>query len=261
MDELQIFENTDFGKIRTYKEPDGSVTFCGADVAMCLGYSDTSKAIKQHCKSDGWAFHPVIDNLGRTQQAKFITKGNLCRLAAKSELPGAEKFESWIFDEVIPSVLEHGLYAVDQLLDNPDLAIQAFTALKEERAKTARLNSKVKELKPKADYCTKILDNPGLIPITSIAKDYGMSGQEFNKRLHEFGIQYKRGSQWFLYEKYQACGYVSSKPVPITHSDGTKDVKPQTKWTQKGRKFLYDFLKEQGVLPVIEKEPFVQVSA
>lgn len=154
--------------------------------------------------------------------------------------------------EVVP--IPHDSY----MIENP---IERAEAWIKEQKRLQLAESKVKELKPKADYCTKILDNPGLIPITSIAKDYGMSGQEFNKRLHEFGIQYKRGSQWFLYEKYQACGYVSSKPVPITHSDGTKDVKPQTKWTQKGRKFLYDFLKEQGILPVIEREPFIQIGA
>ncbi|WP_415533812.1 Bro-N domain-containing protein [Ethanoligenens sp.] len=90
------------------------MTFCGADVAKALGYSNSRDAIIRHCKTDGVVFHDIIDGMGRTQQAKFITKGNLCRLAANSELPSAERFESWIFDEVIPAVLEHGSYVVDK---------------------------------------------------------------------------------------------------------------------------------------------------
>lgn len=103
---LQIFENAEFGKIRTLEEG-GKVLFCGRDVAKALKYKDTAKAIKQHCR--GWVKRPVIDSLGRKQEAVFITEGDIYRLAAKSELPGADKFESWIFDDVLPSIRQHGV--------------------------------------------------------------------------------------------------------------------------------------------------------
>lgn len=109
------------------------------------------------------------------------------------------------------------------------------------------------ELKPKADYVDTILKNPGLVTITQIAKDYGMSGVYMNNTLHELGIQYKQSDQWLLYRKYQDKGYTFSETMQITRSDGRPDVKMNTKWTQKGRLFLYELLKENNILPAIEK--------
>lgn len=110
------------------------------------------------------------------------------------------------------------------------------------------------ELKPKADYLDTILSNKSLMKITSIAKDYGMSGQAMNELLHQLKIQYKSGNQWLLYSKYQASGYTHSETVTFTRSNGKTDVNLITKWSQKGRLFLYEKLKENGVIPVIEQD-------
>lgn len=109
------------------------------------------------------------------------------------------------------------------------------------------------ELKPKADYLDKILQSKALVTITAIAKDYGMSAKELNKKLHNLKIQFKQGHQWFLYSKYHDCGYTHSETVKYKHKDGTLDTTMNTKWTQKGRLFLYDILKKNGIVPVIEK--------
>lgn len=114
-------------------------------------------------------------------------------------------------------------------------------------------NQIIGELKPKADYYDEILNNPGLVTITQIAKDYGMSGKRMNEILHDLGIQYKQSDQWLLYSKYHGMGYTHSKTVDIVRSDGRPDVKMNTKWSQKGRIFLYETLKENGILPVIEQ--------
>ena len=113
-------------------------------------------------------------------------------------------------------------------------------------------NQIIGELKPKADYYDEILKNPGLVTITQIAKDYGMSAKEMNRLLHDSGIQYKQSGQWLLYSTYHNMGYTHSETVNITRSDGRPDVKMNTKWTQKGRIFLYNTLKEKEILPVIE---------
>lgn len=120
-------------------------------------------------------------------------------------------------------------------------------------ANNARQEQIIGELKPKADYTDMILQNKGLVPITAIAKDYGMSGVAMNEKLHEMKIIYKMGRQWLLYSKYQAKGYTHSETVNFKHKDGRDDVAMNTKWTQKGRLFLYEKLKEQGILPVIER--------
>lgn len=110
------------------------------------------------------------------------------------------------------------------------------------------------ELKPKADYLDTILQNKGLVTITAIAKDYGMSGEKLNEKLHELGVQYNQSKQWFLYSKYHNQGYTHSETIDLTHKDGTKFVKMNTKWTQKGRLFLYELLKKNGIVPTIERE-------
>nr|WP_267901557.1 phage antirepressor KilAC domain-containing protein [Caproicibacter fermentans] len=136
-----------------------------------------------------------------------------------------------------------------------------LTAYKEEKEGRAAAETKVKELTPKATYCDHMLDNPGLVPISSIAKDFGMSARALNKMLHNYGVQYKQGDQWLLYAKYQDCGYVGSKPVDIVRKDGSPSVKPQTQWTQLGRKFIYDLLKSNGILPIVERPPFIKKKA
>lgn len=121
-------------------------------------------------------------------------------------------------------------------------------------ASNAQHLQQIGELKPKADYTDKILQSKGVVPITAIAKDYGMSGQEMNKLLHSMKVIYKIGGQWLLYSKYHAKGYTHSETVSFYHADGRPDVKMNTKWTQKGRLFLYEMLKKKGILPVIEQD-------
>ena len=136
--------------------------------------------------------------------------------------------------------MAQGLLAAQKLLAEKDSTI----------AKQSQL---IGELKPAADYTDRILQNKGLVAITQIAKDYGMSGTMMNRKLHELGIIYKLGGQWLLYSAYQAKGYTHSETVDITRSDGRSDVAMNTKWTQKGRLFIYNTLKKHGVLPVIEQ--------
>lgn len=260
MSKLTIFENKKFGSVRTIEE-NGKVIFCGTDVASSLGYTNPQKAIKDHCKKDGVTFRSVIDSLGRNQQAKFISEGNLYRLISHSKLPAAEQFEKWIFDEVLPSIRQHGLYATDQLLNNPDLAIAAFTALKKEREKAKALeeriaiqNQQIIEMKPKASYYDLVLNCKDLVAISVIAKDYGWSAKRMNSYLKDKGVQFRQGSIWLLYQKYAELGYTSTKTHSYNGKDGSVHTRPHTYWTQKGRLFIYSLLKTDGILPTIEKE-------
>ena len=161
----------------------------------------------------------------------------------------------------MPSIRKHGMYATDKLLEDPDFAISVLQQLKaerEEKKKLTTVNQQQKqiigELQPKANYVDIILDNKGLVTITQIAKDYGMSGKKMNALLNTYGVQFKQSGQWLLYSKYHDMGYTHSKTINITRSDGRPDIVMETKWTQKGRLFLYDLLKENGVLPVIESK-------
>lgn len=252
------FFKKEFGEIRVI-EIEGKPHFVGNDIAKALGYSNPHKALKDHCKKVTKVC--TNDSLGRQQETNIIPEGDLYRLISKSKLPQAEKFESWVFDEVLPTIRKHGMYAKDEILDNPDLLIQVATQLKQERERNKQLEltntvltQQNGELKPKADYTDMVLKNKGLVTITAIAKDYGMSGGALNKKLHELGIQYKQGGQWFLYSKYHDKGYTSSETNEIVRSNGMKDIVMNTKWTQKGRLFIYNELKEIGIVPLIEQD-------
>lgn len=151
-----------------------------------------------------------------------------------------------------PQLTKHDQAILNIINSRTDL--EKAIAIKDfEKVVTEPLHDEIKVLKPKAHYTDIILQNKGLIKVTSIAKDYGMSAQEFNKLLCDFKIQYRLGNQWFLYKKYQNKGYTHSETINYKHKDGRDDVSIITKWTQKGRLFLYEFLKEKDILPIIEK--------
>ena len=144
------------------------------------------------------------------------------------------------------------------MIEDPIKRAEAWIKEQQEKEtlklQNAQLIQQNGELKTKADYTDLILKNKGLVTITQIAKDYGMSPQEMNKKLHELKIQYKQSGQWLLYAQYHDKGYTHSETIPITRSEGSKDISMTTKWTQKGRLFLYDLLKEHEILPMIERE-------
>lgn len=260
MNDLHIFKNNEFGEVRVL-EKNGQPWLVGRDIASILAYNEPHKAIQRHIDEDDRTKHPITDSIGREQETWIINESGLYSLILSSELPNAKKFKRWVTSEVLPSIRKHGMYATDELLDNPDLLIQVATALKEEREKNTLLEKDNKfkeqiigELKPKADYTDLILKNKGLVTITQIAKDYGMSGQVLNELLHNLGIQYKQSGQWLLYKDYQDKGYTHSETISITRTDGRPDVKMNTKWTQKGRLFIYNRLKKVGTVPTIEQE-------
>ena len=259
MNQLQIFENKEFGKIRTVEINDEPY-FVGKDVADILGYTNTPKAIRDHVDDEDKLTERIVLS-GQSRDMFVINESGLYSLILSSKLPTAKKFKRWVTSEVLPSIRKHGMYATDELLANPDIAIAAFQALKEEREQRQLLQFEcnkqkqiIGELKPKADYTDIILQSKSLVTVTQIAKDYGMSGTAMNEMLHRYGVQYKQSGQWLLYSKYHNNGFTHSETVTITHSDGRAGTVMNTKWTQKGRLFIYNLLKSYGILPVIERD-------
>ena len=259
MNQLQVFENKEFGKIRTV-EINSEPYFVGKDVADILGYQNGSRDIQRHVDAEdrqNYQNGTFESNRGMT----VINESGLYSLILSSKLPTAKKFKRWVTSEVLPSIRSHGMYATEELLANPDIAIAAFQALKVEREQRQLLQFEcnkqkqiIGELKPKADYTDIILQSKSLVTVTQIAKDYGMSGTALNEMLHRYGVQYKQSGQWLLYSKYHNNGFTHSETVTITHSDGRTGTVMNTKWTQKGRLFIYNLLKSYGFLPVIERE-------
>jgi len=253
--ELRIFNNAEFGSVRT-TVLDGEIMFVGKDVADILGYQNGSRDINRHVDEDDRHKAMIFDG-NQDKETILINESGLYSLILSSKMPNAKKFKHWVTAEVLPAIRKHGMYTIDVILNNPDLAIAALTKLKEEREKRKQLETltlvqkqQIAELQPKASYYDLILQNRNTVPVTQIAKDYGMSGRKFNELLHKLGVQYKFRKTWLLYQHYAERGYTQSRTYAI---DENKSVM-HTYWTQKGRLFLYDLLKNEGIYPLIEQE-------
>ncbi|HCW7744175.1 TPA: phage antirepressor KilAC domain-containing protein [Staphylococcus aureus] len=249
MQELQRFQNSQFGDLEILTI-EGKQWFPATEVAMTLGYSNPRDAISRHVKRRGVVNHDVIDSLGRKQNKKFIDEGNLYRLISRSKLPQAEQFEEWVFDEVLPAIRKHGIYATDnvieQTLKDPDYIITVLTEYKKEKERNLLLQQEIGELKPKADYVDEILKSTGTLATTQIAADYGISAQKLNKLLHEARLQRKVNKQWVLYSEHMGKSYTESDTIAIVRSDGREDTVLQTRWTQKGRLKIHEIMTEFG---------------
>lgn len=244
MNELQIFKSEKFGEIEILIE-NGREYFPATEVAKILGYKDPKKAINTHCKKDGWVIRPVIDRLGRTQEKKFINEGNLYRLITKSNLPQAEVFESWVFDEVLPSIRKTGMYATDELLNNPDLAIKAFTRLKEEQEKRMQLEKQIEDQAPAVAFANSLSVSDDCILVREMAKLLKQKGINTGEdRLFKYFrangyLISKKGSDWNLpTQKSMNLGlFVIKEGTRQSASEGVKITKTP-KITGKGQQYF-----------------------
>ena len=261
MNELQIFSNEQFGSVRVI-EQNGDPWFVGKDVADILGYTNQNEAIQDHVDEEDKLNSKTLSsfelNLGQ-RGGWLINESGLYSLIMSSKMPKAKQFKRWVTSEVLPSIRKHGLYAVDEVLADPDILISALMELKEERRKAKTLedtvavqNQQIAEMRPKASYYDVVLNCKDLVSISVIAKDYGWSAKRMNDYLHEKGVQYRQGKIWLLYQKYAERGYTNTKTHSYPGSDGDLHTSVHTYWTQAGRLFIYGLLKEDGIFPVIE---------
>lgn len=260
MSELQIFKNAELGSVRTLSI-NGEPYFVGKDVAEILGYTNPSKALADHVDEEDKLNNESLSSLGQ-RGGWIINESGLYGLILSSKLPNAKKFKRWVTSEILPAIRKHGVYAVDEVLNDPDMLIAALTELKAEREKTTTLkqtvaiqNQQIIEMKPKASYYDVVLNCKDLVAISVIAKDYGWSANRMNQYLYKKGVQYKQGNKiWLLYQKYAEMGYTNTKTHSYPGRDGSMHTAVHTYWTQAGRLFIYDLLKADGILPTMEQE-------
>lgn len=266
MNGTEIFISSEFGKLEILLDGD-KFWFPAIKCAEILGYRNPHDAVQRHCKVDGVVKregvslttnqHGVASQ--QTNEFKYISEGNLYRLIVRSKLESAQRFERWVFDEILPTVRRHGVYAtpeaIQRFMDDPKSIGDVFYALAAEQEKSKQLSAQNQKLAAKAAYCDKILQNPEAVPVTMIAKDYGMSARRFNSILEELGVQYRLHGTWALYQKYAGNGYTHGN---VFFSSGGHP-KTHTCWTQRGRLFLYRLLKDYGILPCVERKESVHV--
>lgn len=238
--DLQLFTNPKFGEVRI-AEIEGKTYFVGNDVARALGYIRPNDAISAHCK--GTAKRRISDNQGVPHDYLVIPEGDIYRLAAKSQLPGAEEFESWIFDDVLPSIHKNGMYAtettVEKMISDPDFAIKLLTSLKDERLKRVEAESKIIKLQPKADFMDKVIETvQDKVDIGQAAKllklPYGRNTLFI--QLRKMGIFFKNRNE--PKQEYIDRGYFDIKEKLIERDNHPNFVVIKVLITQKGLVWL-----------------------
>ena len=261
MNEIKVFDNPQFGKVRTAGTSENPL-FCLPDVCKALGLN--ASHVRERLEDGVVSTDTITDNLGRAQVANFVNEDGLYDVILDSRKPEAKVFRKWVTSEVLPSIRKTGQYSTNV----PQTFSQALmlaarqqeeierqkAALAQQGEEIVKLSNEVMAMKPKATYYDLILNNPSTVTITQIAQDYGMSAKKFNQILCDFRIQHKVNKQWILYADNINKGYVQSKPTNIPLSNGTEKVVYNTEWTQKGRIFLYEKLKQAGILPMIENK-------
>ena len=236
----------------------GEPYFVGKDVAEVLGYQRADNAIRNHVDDDDKLTHQFSAS-GQNRNMIIINESGLYALILGSKLPQAKEFKRWVTSEVLPTIRRHGAYLTDskieEVLLSPDTIINLATQLKNERAEKEQLKIELEEARKQTSYLDLILQTKDQLTTTQIAQDYGMSASKFNQLLKDLRIQRKVNSQWVLYKQYLGKGYIASRTFDYIGRDDRCHSKITTVWTQLGRKFLYDVLKErEGILPLVEQE-------
>lgn len=251
--------------------------FLAKDVASIIEHSDVSTMMRA-VDEDEKLIQTILVS-GQNREVWMVTENGLYEVLMQSRKPIAKQFKKGV-KTILKEIRTNGGYIATSQEDTPELimarALQvAQTTIEKHNARIMQLeaeNAKINKvaeqaeeqvlqlsetvasMKPKADYCDIILQSRETVAITQIAQDYGMTAKALNILLRNFGIQHKVAGQWVLYAPYLPLGYVQSESIPITHTDGRKTIKLFSKWTQKGRLFLYEELKKHNVLLLIEKK-------
>ncbi|WP_295081691.1 phage antirepressor KilAC domain-containing protein [Ruminococcus sp.] len=232
MNEITIFENPEFGSVRTITI-DGEPWLVGKDVALILKYTNPQKALRDHVDDEDKTVNESFTVNGT--MATLINESGFYSLVLSSKLPAAKRFKRWITSEVLPSIRKNGAYFAEEKL----------------RESNALLEDRISSLEPKAEYYDILMSSRKLITVSEIAYEYGTSAAIFNQLLFRLGIQIRADDTWYLTEEYDGKGYVRTE-VRRRYDFLTNTYRNyvHTRWTQKGVEFLYRFLSSFGITPV-----------
>ena len=243
MNKIQIFQNQEFGAIRTISNEQGDVMFCAKDVCDALGYRRSNDAVRVHVEPEDAVKRSTPTNSGN-QMMTFINESGLYALILSSKLSTARRFKHWVTSEVLPSIRREGGYLVarpdetdEQVLARGILVMQ--TTLQRRADEIARLQ-------PKADYTDEVLDSVSCLTTTQIAKELNMTGCELNNLLRTLRVQYRQSGQYLLYADYARLGYAQSRTLRIRFSNGRVKTHHYLVWTERGRYFIHRLVEKIG---------------
>ena len=246
---IQVFNNPQFGEIRTAGSADNP-TFCLADVCKAVGLS--AKGVNQRLTDEVISNYPIIDSLGRTQQALFVNEDGLYDVILDSRKPEARQFRKWITSEVLPSIRKTGGYLATTQEDTPELimarALQVAQAtitkhqqqLEQANERIALQDTQLKAQVPKVKYVDDVLQSVNTYTSTQMSKELGLRhAEQLHKLLKEKGVMFKQSGQWLLTAKFSGYGYTKPRTHQYTRNDGSVGTNTTTVWTELGRAFLH----------------------
>ena len=242
MNEIQIFQNQEFGAIRTMCNEQGEVMFCAKDVALALGYQNPERAIRKFVVSEDKLVTELVTGGGK-RFANFINESGLYSLILSSKLESARRFKHWVTSEVLPSIRKQGGYMVAQAGETDEEVLAR--ALQIMQAAVQVRDEEIARLKPRADYADEVLDSVTCITTTHLAKELGMTAQELNRRLCALHIQYWQSGQYMLYAEYARMGLAKSRTHKRILKHGMVISEIYLVWTERGREFIHQLLDEK----------------
>jgi prophage antirepressor-like protein len=251
---VQIFNNPKFGNIRAL-EIDSNPYFVGNDVATCLGYAKPRNAITQHVDNEDALKWGVPDNQGLTQETIVINESGVYSLVFGSKLQAAKDFKRWVTSEVLPAIRRTGGYMVSTPYETPEQIMARALIVAQETIKRtedrARMLSEQNELQkqqlqlsaPKVRYFDSVLQSAQTYTMTQVAKELDMSCVALENRLQGMNVIFRQSGQFMLYAKYTGKGYMKSRTHHFTRSDGSPGTNTISVWTEAGRRFVHELLK------------------
>ena len=239
MNNIQIFENQEFGAIRTMSNEQGEPLFCGKDVCDALGYGNSREAIRKHV-NEGDVTKRDTPTTSGIQQMLYINESGLYALILSSKLESAKRFKHWVTSEVLPSIRKQGGYMV--ALENESDEVIMARALQIMQATIQRRDEQIAQLKPKADYAELVLDYVSCLTTTQVAKGMGMTANELNRILCQKRIQYGQSGQYLLYAPFARQGLAQNRTRTFRDLFGAVHTTSQLVWTEKGRQFIHQLV-------------------
>ncbi|MBR5541839.1 MAG: phage antirepressor KilAC domain-containing protein [Bacteroides sp.] len=255
--QIQIFQNQEFGAIRTMSNEQGEPMFCAKDVCDALGYKKVSNAIALHVDK-GDALKQGTPTASGVQAMLYVNESGLYALILSSKLEGAKRFKHWVTSEVLPSIRKQGGYMVARPEETDEEVLAR--ALQIMQAALQRQNNEIARLKPRADYADHVLDSINCITTTQLAKELGMTAQELNRRLCSMHIQYWQSGQYMLYAEYARQGLAKSRTRTHTLKHGMVITEMYLVWTERGRDFIHRLLNPKFIYQDIMVNEIVKLN-
>ena len=241
MNEIQIFENKEFGAIRTMSNEKGEAMFCAKDVCDALGYCNSRDAVRKNIEKEDKTTVAICDTGSNYKsQAIYINESGLYALILSSKLKSAKRFKHWVTSEVLPSIRKQGGYMIAKKGETEKEVMKR--ALDIVQITLARREEEIAKLLPRAEYADEVLDSVTCITTTQLAKELGMSAQELNRRLCEMRIQYWQSGQYMLYAEYARQGFAKSRTRKHVMKHGIVLTEMYLVWTERGRNFIHQLI-------------------